>query len=578
MNSFIDLLSDQIINKKCIFFLGSGISMSSNFELGIPTGKMLSEELQKMIYDNPNKRNGTKETLPELCQIYEWNYGRNALNNYFRKKFDKKEPLKAHLKLAQIANLSPVTMITTNYDELIEEAFRKFHFNLPIIVKNDSDLSEIDTTKSMLIKVHGSLSNLSDCIITEQDYYTWINSNGVLKDYLKVLMSLYNIVFVGYSLSDINFKLLIDDIRMNLGKYSKAIYFVSVDKSDTLQFQYQFIHKQFDVKSLQMKAEDFFDQLYQKMIELKEPLSYNSYFGDLYKNNTLEEYMENASSKIYQDLINRKCKKMLIDEEIRRTVYQKFCSQKFNYKKFISKNQSVESRMAFIPAGPFIYGGVESHDEPAIQIENIDHNYFIDIYPVSNKEYKEFLSVVQHMQKAGNSTYQHPDAPKNKDYTPRMDPNFKDVPMDYFTNPLYEDYPVVGIDWYDAYMYARFRGKRLPTTKEWEKAARGIDGRIYPYGDIFDPTISNTQESRNARILKIAANPKNISPWGCYDMSGNIWQWCADDLQGNLNGKYKCSKGGPFTRLNYKAKASFSSIKHVQEKWVSRGLRCVKDI
>ncbi len=63
MNSFIDLLSDQIINKKCIFFLGSGISMSSNFELGIPTGKMLSEELQKMIYDNPNKRNITKEFL-----------------------------------------------------------------------------------------------------------------------------------------------------------------------------------------------------------------------------------------------------------------------------------------------------------------------------------------------------------------------------------------------------------------------------------------------------------------------------------------------------------------------------------
>jgi formylglycine-generating enzyme required for sulfatase activity len=112
------------------------------------------------------------------------------------------------------------------------------------------------------------------------------------------------------------------------------------------------------------------------------------------------------------------------------------------------------------------------------------------------------------------------------------------------SNPIF---PVVGVTWFEAEAYANWlNGKRaelhlgesfpadfvvrLPTEAEWERAARGTDGREYPWGDLFDPTFCNTEESDPERKYGIGATavctyPQGASPIGAWDMSGNVWEW-----------------------------------------------------
>ncbi len=157
--------------------------------------------------------------------------------------------------------------------------------------------------------------------------------------------------------------------------------------------------------------------------------------------------------------------------------------------------------MAFVAAGDFIMGDDqgESDQRPARRVY-LD-SYWIDLFEVTNEQYQEF--VVQDDRRV-------PDHWENGRY-----------------RSGYDKHPVVGISWYDASEYCRFVGKRLPTEAEWEKAARGTEGLIWPWGNVWDPEKSNTDESVG-NTTPVGSYKAGVSPFGAYDMAGNVWEWVDD--------------------------------------------------
>ena len=167
--------------------------------------------------------------------------------------------------------------------------------------------------------------------------------------------------------------------------------------------------------------------------------------------------------------------------------------------------------MVKVPKGPFLYG------EKRVR-EVIDHDYWIDTYPLTNEKYRAFILADGY----GNQAYWSVEGWKW-----RTEKNIT-VP-EYWNDPKWNkaDYPVVGVSYFEAKAYAKWAGKRLPTEREWEKAARGEDGREYPWGDEFDKNKCNNREAAIGHTTPVSQYIDEVSPYGCYDMAGNVWEWCA---------------------------------------------------
>jgi len=145
--------------------------------------------------------------------------------------------------------------------------------------------------------------------------------------------------------------------------------------------------------------------------------------------------------------------------------------------------------------------------------------YFIDKYPVTNAQYKKFIESGGYTQKPlwSEAGWQYILESKPLENN-GLDAVLRGEP----------DCPVVNVSWYEAEAFAKWAGKRLPTEAEWEKAARGTDGRIYPWGNEFDKTRLNCAEAKIEKATPVTKYPQGQSVYGCFDMAGNVWEWTAD--------------------------------------------------
>ena len=118
-----------------------------------------------------------------------------------------------------------------------------------------------------------------------------------------------------------------------------------------------------------------------------------------------------------------------------------------------------------------------------------------------------------------------------------------------------EKHPINCIDWNQAAAFCAWVGKRLPTDAEWEKAARGTDGRVYPSGNAWDITKANVYESYDGYkdTAPVGSFPAGASPYGALDMAGNVWEWTAD---WERNGETRSLRGGSWVDLPRRARTS----------------------
>ncbi|MBW1649436.1 MAG: SUMF1/EgtB/PvdO family nonheme iron enzyme [Deltaproteobacteria bacterium] len=240
--------------------------------------------------------------------------------------------------------------------------------------------------------------------------------------------------------------------------------------------------------------------------------------------------------------------------------------------------------MILIDKGDCIIG-----DDKTEQTEYLK-SFYIDKYEVSNARYKKFLEWVN---ENSDKSARHPNQPKGKDHTPRYWKKFspdllKETGISELqkfdeTTFIKDNHPVVGIDWYDAFAYAKWAGKRLPTQKEWEKAARGTKGNLWPWGNkwVFENCNSGGYEwkgERDGYIYSAPVNsyPNGASPYGVYNMSGNVWEWTADaSASDNLK---KIIKGGGSESYPSIVMPSFKKEYEPEYQYFALGFRCAKSM
>jgi len=165
---------------------------------------------------------------------------------------------------------------------------------------------------------------------------------------------------------------------------------------------------------------------------------------------------------------------------------------------WLTAQAEAPENMVLVPRGEFIMGSEDHKDEKPHNV--VLDAYYIDKYEASNKDYKVFMKTTGHA------------APAYWD-----DPRLSDP-----------EQPVVGVNWYDASGFCEWKGKRLPTEAEWERAAKGPDGHgHYPWGHTLDETKANYGQNVG-KTTAVDSYPAGVSGYGAYNMSGNVFEWVSD--------------------------------------------------
>ena len=244
------------------------------------------------------------------------------------------------------------------------------------------------------------------------------------------------------------------------------------------------------------------------------------------------------------------------------------------------------AEMLVIPDGEFLMGSapgkgnLKEYPQHTVFLDA----FYVDKYEVTNKQYYQFW-----LADGGDSSSHRPINYRTSYYVVKWPDIVKTKP----------DNPVVGITWFDAQAYAEWAGKRLPTEAEWEKAARGKDARIWPWGNQFDLDIdsvtihANTWDGNDGYDNKpspVTKYPTGVSPFGVYNMAGNVWEWCADWFDSNFyahspkenptgpeTGTRRVIRGGSWYNSDQLARCAFRMANSPDDRWYSLGFRCVQE-
>jgi len=200
--------------------------------------------------------------------------------------------------------------------------------------------------------------------------------------------------------------------------------------------------------------------------------------------------------------------------------------------------RQVGIEMVPIPAGGFLYGD----DKQKAHLPD----YYLARTPVTNAQYKAFVEATGHRMPAH---WENGEIPLGK-----------------------ENHPVVEVSWEDAQAFCQWAGCRLPTEQEWEKGARGTDGREYPWGDEWELGRCNTKEAGIDDTTPVDQHSGGASPYGLLDMAGNVDEWCQGWFDSDR--KSKVVRGGSWLNYPNRARSAYRSGDFPVATYNSLGFRC----
>jgi formylglycine-generating enzyme required for sulfatase activity len=231
-------------------------------------------------------------------------------------------------------------------------------------------------------------------------------------------------------------------------------------------------------------------------------------------------------------------------------------------------NAADEVELIYIPAGEFTMGHQDSYDTLPVKRMNLPA-FFIDKYEVTNKRYKRFIDAtgykVPWSQDPAVAAYAW-------NWQTRMYPQGKG------------DDPVVLVNWEDAKAFCAWAGKSIPTEAQWEKAARGANGKPYPWGNPWEAGKANTAESGLKQTAPFGTFKADVSEYGVNDLAGNVSEWVEEwfaPYPGNPmtnyeeRNKYKVLRGGSWDYSHSIANGYHRQYALPQSQMAAIGFRCV---
>jgi len=211
-----------------------------------------------------------------------------------------------------------------------------------------------------------------------------------------------------------------------------------------------------------------------------------------------------------------------------------------------------KTEMVLVPGGKFTFGSNSGYENEKPAYKVLLNSFYIDRHEVTNAQYQLFNS------------------------------NHKRSPLS-----ACDECPVTNVSWYDATAYSNWAGKRLPTEAEWEKAARGRLGRRFSYGNSFNPKLAWSNLPKHHGASPVSQLPPSYE--GVYDMSGNVWEWCAgwydvgyyklrvfNNPMGPVRGREKIIKGGSWVDKQFGSRTSLRKGINPEKKMFNIGFRLAK--